>query len=208
VSLDLTALLGAVHGPWVYVVVVLAAALESAAFVGLLVPGETVMILAGAVAALGGADVVGVAVAAGAGAIAGDQTGYLLGRTVGDARRERWERSPGWARAEALVARRGGPAVFLARWVGVLRAVVPAVAGAVGMPRRTFSVWNVVGGVSWATTVVLVGFLAGSAGPTVVGWFGTVGTLLMVAAAVALVVARIVRRRHARPAGPTPVTTA
>ena len=196
------------HGPWVYTVVALADALESAAFVGLLVPGETIMILAGVVAALGGADVVGIVVAAVAGAIIGDQTGYLLGRTVGDARRERWERSPGWARAEALVARRGGPAIFLARWIGVLRAVVPAVAGALGMPRRTFSLWNLIGGATWATTVVLIGYLAGSAGPTVVGWFGTVGTVLMAAAAAVLIVTRTVRRRRARSAEPVPVTTA
>lgn len=204
-TLDPVALLGAVHGPWVYAVVLLAAVLESAAFVGLVVPGETIMLLAGATAAFGGTSLVGVLAVGVVGAVLGDQLGYLLGRTFRDRLREgRLVRRLGparWARAERLVAERGGFAVFLARWIGVLRALVPAAAGAAGMPRRTFTPWNVAGGTLWATAVALAGYSAGSSWSALTAWMG-VGTAVMigagaVTATVALV--RYVRRRRGTP---------
>lgn len=202
-SIDVVSILGAVHGPWVYAVVVIAAMLESAAFVGLVVPGETILLLAGATAAVGGVNLVGILVCGVLGAVAGDQVGYSFGRTFGDGlRRGRLGRRIGaerWARAEALVMRRGGPAVFLARWIGVLRALVPAVAGAVLMPRRTFALWNALGGTLWAASVVGGGFLVGTAWPSVVSWLGLGAAVLASAVGVALAVVlarRVLLRRR------------
>ena len=190
-SFDLTAALVAVHGPWVYFVVVLAAVLESAAFVGLVVPGETILLLAGATAALGGVDLVGVLVCGVVGSVVGDQVGYAFGRAFGDGLRQgRLARRIGeerWARAEEFVVRRGGPAVFLARWIGGLRALVPAMAGAVAMPRRTFTLWNAVGGTLWAISVVTAGYIAGAAWQSVVGWLGLGAGVLAVLLGSALV---------------------
>ena len=203
-SFDLTAVLGAVHGPWVYAVVVVAAVLESAAFVGLVVPGETILLLAGATAALGGVDLVGVIVCGVVGAVVGDQVGYAFGRAFGDGLRQgRLGRRIGeerCARAEALVVRRGGPAVFLARWIGVLRALVPAMAGAVAMPRRTFTLWNAVGGTLWAISVVTAGYVAGAAWQSVVRWLGLGAGVLAALLGLALVVilVRHVRATHRR----------
>ena len=198
--MNLVAVFQVVGGPWVYLVIGLAAFLESAAFVGLLVPGETVVLLGGVAAALGRADLVGVVAVAAVGAVAGDQVGYVLGRAFGPAlRRGRLQRRLGerrWARAEELVARRGGPAVFVGRWIGVLRAVVPAAAGAVGVPRTVFAVWNTVGGVSWSVVVVGVGFLAGSAWPAVQHDLGIGAVILTAALAVVGGVALLVHRRR------------
>ena len=183
-TLDPTSVLTAVHGPWVYVVVGLGALLESAAFIGLLVPGETMMLLAGVVAAFGGVNLAVVMAVGVVGAVLGDQLGYQLGHVFGAALRRGHiggrAAAERWARAEELVARRGGPAVFIARWVGVMRAVVPAAAGAAGLPRRLFTIWNAFGGTLWAVSVIGAGYLAGASWPTLARWIGTGSTVLAV----------------------------
>jgi len=198
---NLVALVQAVGGPWVYLVIGVAAFLESAAFVGLLVPGETVVLLGGVVAALGRVDLFGVIAVAAVGAVAGDQVGYVVGRAFGPSlRRGRLsERIGVRRRAEELVARRGGLAVFLGRWVGVLRAVVPVAAGAVGVPRAVFTVWNVIGGVSWAGAVVGVGYLAGAAWPTVQHDLG-IGALVLTGVVAAVIGGAALFRRRRRAA--------
>lgn len=180
-SVDPVAILTGVRGAWVYVAVGAGALLESAAFIGLVVPGETVMLLAGVVAALGGVDLAAVMAVGAVGAVLGDQLGYLLGQAFGSALRRGHfggRTAERWARAEELVVRRGGVAVFVARWVGVLRAVVPAAAGAAGMSRRMFTVWNAAGGALWVVSVVGAGYLAGASWPVVARWLGTGSVVL------------------------------
>src|SRR5437879_9751678 len=88
---------------------------------------------------------------AAAGAVAGDSIGYEIGRHFGGRlRRSRLGRRVGdarWDRGAAYLARTGGRAIFLARFVGVLRALVPALAGVGRMPYRTFLAWNMAGGI-------------------------------------------------------------
>ena len=195
---DVTTLLHGVGGPWAYAVVAVFAFAESAALLGLVIPGETVMLLGGVVAATGQVDLIGMTLAGVLGAVLGDQVGYVLGRVCGSSLRTgragRWIGHARWARAEEIVARRGGAAVFVARWVGVLRAVVPAAAGAIGMPRAVFTMWNAVGGAMWATTVVGAGFLAGASWPVVGRWLG-IGSLTLAGLAAAVVLGVMVRHR-------------
>src|SRR6266511_5207207 len=135
--------------PWAYIVLALLAAAESAAFVGLAIPGETAMLLGGFLAYQGRVDL-GVMMAAGAvGAVVGDSVGYEIGRLFGEPlKRSRLGRRVGqdrWARAEAYLRAKGGRAVFLGRFVGLLRALVPALAGMSRLPYRTFLPWNLAG---------------------------------------------------------------
>ena len=107
--------------PWAYIVLALAAA-ESAAFVGLAVPGETAMLLGGLLAFQGRVSL-GWMMAAGAlGAVVGDSVGYQIGRRFGEPlKRSRLGRKIGqerWARAQAYLRAKGGRAVFLGRFVG------------------------------------------------------------------------------------------
>jgi len=151
--------------PWAYIVLALLAAAESAAFVGLAVPGETAMLLGGFLAFRGRVSL-GWMMAAGAlGAVVGDSVGYQVGRLFGERlMRSRLGRKVGeqrWASAGAYLRAKGGRAVFLGRFVGVLRALVPALAGMSRMPYRRFLPWNLAGGVIWAPGFVLVGYLAG-----------------------------------------------
>jgi membrane protein DedA with SNARE-associated domain len=200
----------------VYAAVALLAFGEAAAFVGLVLPGETALLVGGALAATGHARLAILLPVAIVAAIAGDTVGYEVGRYAGPAlRRSRtglWIGAERWARAEEFVRRRGGPAVLLGRWVGVLRALVPTLAGMTRMPYRRFLAWNAVGGVTWATTVVLAGYAAGSAWQTAGHALGTAGTVLgalVVATAVVVLIVRRVGRSSAgrrKPAdSPAPV---
>jgi membrane protein DedA with SNARE-associated domain len=152
-------------GPWIYLIVFAAAASESALFVGLVVPGETVLVLAGVLASRGQGHLIpfmGVAIA---GAVIGDSIGYELGRHFGPRlRRSALGRRVGeerWERAERYLRERGGRSIFFARWVLVVRAIVPALAGQARMPYRRFLLWNVAGAVPLAVVHVGLGYIAG-----------------------------------------------
>jgi membrane protein DedA with SNARE-associated domain len=152
-------------GPWIYFVVFAAAASESALFVGLVVPGETILLVAGVLASRGQGQLVPYMVAAVVGAVAGDSIGYELGRHFGARlRRSALGRRIGeqrWERAETYLRDRGGRAIFFARWILVVRAIVPALAGQARMPYRRFLAWNVAGALPLCILHVGVGYLAG-----------------------------------------------
>ncbi len=187
--------LGSLAGTPAYFVVGTLAALETAAFVGLFVPGELGMLVGGYIAYRQHAGLLGMMVAATVGAIIGDNIGYQLGRRFGPAvKRSRLVRRVGeerWARAEQYLALRGGRAVFLGRFIGVLRALVPALAGASRMPYRRFAMWSALGALLWAPSIIYIGYLAGTsyhrvevyAGRAGLGLLVLVGMLAAVAAA-------------------------
>ena len=191
-------------GWWAYAVIGLLAFGEAAAFIGLFLPGETALLLGGVLAATGRVSLPALLVVAASAAVLGDTVGYEVGRLGGQPlRRSRLGRRIGeerWTRAEHFVLRRGGPAVFLGRWVGVLRALVPALAGMTGMPYRRFLAWNLAGGVTWATTVVLAGYATGSAWRSAAHYFSQAGLVLAVVAVLAVLGWWLVRR-HKRSAG-------
>jgi membrane-associated protein len=175
---------------------------EDALFVGFVLPGETVALLAGAAAKLGHAPLAGVLVVVIAGAIVGDTVGYEIGRTLGPRLVEmRWltRRRKQLERAQDFLARRGGSAVFLGRWVAFLRAVMPALAGSARMPYLRFLAWNAAGGIAWGTTVVLLGYAAGASYGTIEKYLGPGAALAVLAVVlVAVVVWRVRRHRVAR----------
>ncbi|MCU1672995.1 MAG: putative DedA/PAP2 family phospholipid acid phosphatase [Frankiales bacterium] len=187
-----------------YGLVGLLAAGEAAAFVGLFLPGEAALLLGGVLASQGRVSLpvmIAVAVVA---AIVGDSIGYEVGRRGGPAlKRSRLGRVVGadrWAKGEAFLERRGGPAVFLGRWVGLLRALVPSLAGMGRMPYRRFLVWNALGGLLWASTVVLIGYAAGAQYKRVEQLFGRASLLVGLVTVVlggAFLLARSVARHPA-----------
>lgn len=152
-------------GLTVYLLVAGLAAGEAAAFIGLFLPGELALILGGVVASQGSANIFVMLAVGVSAAIIGDSIGYEIGRSGGPyIRRSRLGRVVGeerWTKAEAFLERRGGPAVFLGRWVGIMRALVPALAGMGRMEYRRFLLWNAAGGLLWASTVILIGYAAG-----------------------------------------------
>jgi undecaprenyl-diphosphatase len=184
--------LAGLASPWAYVVVATLAALESSAFVGLFVPGELALLVGGYVTFQGRASLGLMMATAACGAIVGDSVGYEIGRHFGRRLREsRPGRRVGperWSRAETYLAERGGRAVFFGRFVGILRALVPALAGASRMPYRKFLAWNALGALLWAPGFVLLGYLAGSSYRRVAHYAGQAGLILAVVAVTVAVV--------------------
>src|SRR4029450_263514 len=133
-----------------YVLFFAIAAAETSAFLGLLVPGEAVIITAGALAGQGTLEVPIVIAAAVAGAIIGDAIGYVLGRRYGGrwadrlARRKTWNQRLRRVRAW-MSGPRGGFAVVGGRFVGYVRPLVPFTAGAAGMRYPIFLAFSAPG---------------------------------------------------------------
>ena len=112
---------------------------------------------------------------------------------------------PGVRRGQDLLARRGGPAVFLGRWVALARALVPGLTGMSGMRYRTFLIFNAAGGIVWGTTFVMIGYGAGTSYRQVAKTVGVYSLAILAVVAAAVVVVVVVRRRrdHRKWGGPT-----
>jgi len=170
-------------GHWSYLLLFLGAALESSAFLGFLVPGETIVILGGVLASAGVLNLWNTMIVVTVGAIIGDSIGYELGRHLGRPWLERHGRLVGMhggvlARVDELFARHGGKAVLLGRFVGFLRAMAPFVAGASRMPYPAFLLYNATGAVVWAVAFVLLGYFLGESWAIAEKWIGRAGLVL------------------------------
>src|ERR671931_1271077 len=157
---------------------------------GALVPGETSLILAGALAPRSQLSLPLVIAVAAAAAIVGDNTGYLIGRRglrrlLDRPGRRAARRQRLLARGEAFFARHGSAAVFLGRWLPGLRVVASWLAGANRMPWRRFALERALGGIVWASTVGGAAYLLGQSASGSLGAVGFVG--LAIAALVYLV---------------------
>jgi len=187
-------------GPvWVYCLVGLLVFAEDAIFVGFVIPGETAAVLGGVAASLGHVDLLAVVAIVVTAAIVGDSVGYEVGRKLGPRVLQVRPLRRHQARlnqAQDLLARRGGPAVFLGRFVAFFRAVMPALAGVSRMHYPTFLTFNAIGGLVWGTAFVLLGDLAGTSYPVVERAVGrTAAVVVLVVLAVALLVWRHRRER-------------
>lgn len=170
---------------------------ESAIALDLIVPGEVGMVFIGAAAHDAGAPLALLITAGVVGAVAGDSAGYFIGRRWGTRVLYRWvwlrrRVEPAVERSQKYFERRGGLAVFVARWVGALRAVMPVVAGISEMRYRRFLAWDVPAVILWTSLVVSLGFYFGDDIADVVDRIGLVVSLVIVV----LLVAVIVFRRH------------
>jgi membrane protein DedA with SNARE-associated domain len=152
-----------------------AVAIES---VGIPVPGETALTAFGVLAAMGHYPIEVVIAVAATAAVVGDNLGFwLIGRRGGRALVSRYP----WVkhradhvlpRAEALIDRYGGRAVFFGRFVSVLRESIAWVAGLAGMSWPRFLFWNAFGGIVWATGVGLLAYFGGKALAETVSHYG------------------------------------
>jgi membrane protein DedA with SNARE-associated domain len=134
---------------------------------GIPVPGETILIAAAVYAGAGRLATAAVVVIAVAAAIAGDNVGYLIGRSGGRAFVNRWGRyvllpPRRFHAAEAFFNRHGGKVVAVARFVEGLRQVNGIIAGATGMPWRRFLVFNALGAVLWVGLWATLGDMTGA----------------------------------------------
>ncbi|MCX5401752.1 DedA family protein [Streptomyces sp. NBC_00102] len=150
---------------------------ETGLLVGFFLPGDSLLFTAGLLCAGGSATAPGhlslpwVLVASAAGALAGAQTGHLLGRRAGPAllgRTRSRKIRQGADRAAEILERYGhAKAIVLARFIPIVRTVLNPLAGALGVPVRTFALWQAIGGLVWTVGLVLAGYALGASVPDV-----------------------------------------
>ncbi len=168
-------------------------------------PGETALVAAAVLASQGKLEIWLVILIGVCSAIVGDNIGYLLGRRYG----RTVFMAPGpflHHRVHAIrygdgfFKRHGAKAVFLGRWIALVRFATAWLAGINRMPMQRFFLWNAFGGITWGITYGLVGYLGGKAAAHVLAQAGLVGLGVMVAMFVGFAIA--VRRREQRMTGP------
>jgi membrane protein DedA with SNARE-associated domain len=186
------------HGWLAYLVIAALVFGETAVFVGFVLPGEIAAILGGVLASRGHVSLPLLVVIVVAAAVAGPFVGYEIGRRMGDrlfAARALNRVRGGTERARSALNSRGGTAVLLGRFVAIVRAIMPAAAGAAGVRYRTFAVYNVLGGLIWGAGYCLLGYLAGSAYAVVERRVGA-GLAIAIGAVVVVAIAVWIVRRH------------
>jgi membrane-associated protein len=203
---DLTTALARVSrrlGAWTYLLVAGFAFLETAAFVGLIAPGETALALGGVVAAQGHASLLAMIVIAWAGAAAGDLVSFGVGGRVGRSALRTYGPRLGLtnrrlARVDAFYAAYGPRAILVGRFIGIIRAVAPFLAASTGMRLRAFLPWSLLGTGVWSASFVLVGYAFSASVDHATGVLsdGALG----VATAAGLILAVRARRAAHRPA--------
>jgi len=150
---------------WAGLAVLLVACAESLAVVGLVVPGAVMMFGAGALIAAGAMGFWLTFLLAVAGAVLGDGLSYWLGYRYNDKVRQWWpfNRHPALlSRGEAFFRCHGGKSVFIARFVGPVRPVVPMMAGMMMMPPQRFFIANILSALAWAPIYLLLGMAFGA----------------------------------------------
>ncbi|MER8046729.1 DedA family protein [Streptomyces sp. NPDC094032] len=180
---------------------------ETGLLVGFFLPGDSLLFTAGLLCA-GSADkgsalsLPMVLVASVAGALAGAQVGYLIGRRAGGAllARSRSKRlREGAERAEELLAKYGhAKAIVLARFVPVVRTVLNPLAGALKVPAGVFTLWQVVGGLVWTVGLVLAGYALGASIPNVDRYLLPIVALIVAVSLLPLAIELLRSRRSAR----------
>jgi membrane-associated protein len=192
----------AYSGPVACLVVFGLLVVESGLFVGVFLPGDSLLFGAGLLVGSGRIDVpvAGMALSAWLGAVVGDSLGYCLGRKLGrpwvTRRRRAWSRRT-IAAAERFYDRHGWFAIVICRWFPGLRAVVPTLAGVGRMHPIAFTLANGLGALLWAVGMVLIGYAASA-----VPWVRAVALWAMavsIALTAAYGVAHVVRRRRQSP---------
>lgn len=186
-----------------HVVITLVIFLETGVVLGVVLPGESLLLLAGMLAGSGHLSLAILMPALLAAAVAGDTTGYALGASLGPRLFTRkssfWFRPAHLHRAHGFYKRNGGKTIVLARFVPIVRTFAPIVAGAARMHYGRFMFFNVLGASIWVPGVLLLGYFLGRAIPNLAHKAGFAVALVIVLAVVVPAAEyaryRLIRRR-------------
>jgi membrane-associated protein len=154
------------YGPWIYAILFLVIFCETGLVVMPFLPGDSLLFIAGAVAAGGGMDPVLLGGLLMAAAILGDSTNYVVGRTAGDKLfsnpNSKIFRRDYLQQTHEFYERHGGKTVTLARFLPILRTFAPFVAGLGKMSYPRFLTFSVIGTVAWVGGLVTLGYFFGN----------------------------------------------
>jgi membrane protein DedA with SNARE-associated domain/membrane-associated phospholipid phosphatase len=170
-------------GPWGYVIVYLVVMLECQPLLGLFMPGETLVVTSGFLARGGVFDLEILILVIAAAAVIGDSIGFELGRRLGRGWLQHYGhwfgvRETHLAKVDGYFARHGGKSVFFSHFLHLLRALMPFMAGASGMPYLRFVFYNTLGCVLWATIFAVLGYFFGQSWELVERSAGRAGAVL------------------------------
>ncbi|PYN23071.1 MAG: hypothetical protein DMD99_14915 [Candidatus Rokuibacteriota bacterium] len=174
---------------------------ETGLLVGFFLPGDSLLITAGLVAAAGGLNVWWLNALLVVAAVTGDSVGYAIGARLGPrlfTRPKSLLFNPRHIeRTRAFYARHGAKTIVIARFVPIIRTFAPVVAGVGQMAYRRFLFYNVAGGVGWVTSMTWTGYLLGRAIPNIANYVHLVVVIVIVLSVTPIVV-EIVRERRRR----------
>jgi len=141
---------------------------ETGLFFGFFLPGDSLLVTAGILAAAGKLDILALVTFPTIAAIVGDQTGYVIGRRAGSALVSRYPKFENQLqRAHDFYEKYGVKTIVIARFVPIVRTFVPAVAGAARMNYPTFVTYNIMGGTLWVFSASLLGYSLGNLIPNI-----------------------------------------
>jgi membrane-associated protein len=148
---------------------------ETGLFAGFFLPGDSLLITSGLIAASGELDIFAVIATLSCGAISGDSTGYVIGRQLNknifEKKESRFFHPEHLEKTRDFYRRHGSKAVFLARFVPVVRSFAASLAGVSGMYYPVFLFFSVTGAVTWVLSFTLIGYFAAHAFPDIVQYF-------------------------------------
>jgi len=154
------------YGAWVYLILFLIVFCETGLVVTPFLPGDSLLFVAGAIAAAGGMNIHLLVVLLIIAAILGDAVNYSIGHYIGPRvlrdRNSRWLNPKHLERAHAFYERHGGKTIIIARFVPIVRTYAPFVAGAASMPYPRFALYNISGAVLWVTSLGYAGYFFGN----------------------------------------------
>jgi membrane-associated protein len=153
------------YGAWTLVILFVVIFLETGFVVTPFLPGDSLIFAAATFAARGALDIRWIFILLSAAAIAGDTVNYWIGHRIGAkafSGEVKWVRKEYMERAHAFFEKHGGGAIFLARFVPIIRTFVPFVAGISRMPYGFFIRWNIIGGITWVGIFSFLGYFFGN----------------------------------------------
>ena len=154
------------HGIWVYALLFTVVFIETGLVIWPFLPGDSLLFVAGAVAAAGGMDIGAVMAVLVAAALTGDNVNYGIGRWIGPRvfhyEKSRWFNPAHLARAHAFYERHGGKTIILARFIPIVRTYVPFVAGVGAMPYARYIGACVAGALIWVVSLCSAGYFFGN----------------------------------------------
>jgi membrane-associated protein len=152
------------YGAWIYLILFLVIFAETGLVVTPFLPGDSLLFVAGTLAAAGGMDVALLIVLLCVAAILGDSVNYAIGKHAGErlVRSGRLIRSEHIERTHAFFEKYGGKTIVIARFVPIVRTFAPFVAGIGQMSYGRFLLFNVAGGILWVVSLTLAGYYFGN----------------------------------------------